>query len=91
MVISGRGMHQYPALIEHACARLVVESVAANDRQDYDAFFAEAGGTGLDPQLLRRYYEGMKGMMEQLEQRIQPRVDRGAALDHRGPLLGQSA
>lgn len=25
-------------LIEHACQRLVLESVAANDRQDYDGF-----------------------------------------------------
>ncbi|HEX7082160.1 MAG TPA: nuclear transport factor 2 family protein [Gammaproteobacteria bacterium] len=29
---------QERALIEHACARLVLESVAANDRQDYEAF-----------------------------------------------------
>ena len=28
------------ALIEHACNRLVLESVAANDRQDFDAFAA---------------------------------------------------
>jgi uncharacterized protein (TIGR02246 family) len=29
---------QERTLIEHACARLVLESVAANDRQDYEAF-----------------------------------------------------
>lgn len=46
------------------------ENIEVTD-EDYDAFFAEAGGTGLDPQLLRRYYEGMKGLMDQLEQRIQ--------------------
>ncbi len=37
---------------------------------DYDAFFADAAGADLDPQLFRRYYEGMKGMMENLEQRL---------------------
>ena len=29
---------QDKVLIEHACTRLVLESVAANDRQDYEAF-----------------------------------------------------
>ena len=29
---------QDKALIEHACARLVLESVAANDRHDYETF-----------------------------------------------------
>lgn len=35
------------ALIEHACARLVLESVAANDRQDYEAFAALFTSDGL--------------------------------------------
>src|SRR5690606_18721620 len=37
---------QQKALIEHACARVVLESVAANDRHDYEAFasfFSTAG------------------------------------------------
>lgn len=34
-------------LIEHACARLVLESVAANDRQDYSAFAALFSSDGL--------------------------------------------
>lgn len=38
---------QTRALIEHACARLVVESVAANDRQDYEAFAAYFTSDGL--------------------------------------------
>jgi len=35
------------ALIEHACTRLVLESVAANDRQDYEAFAALFTSDGL--------------------------------------------
>ena len=45
------------------------EGIAVTD-EDYEAYFAEAAGSGLDPQLLRRYYEQMKGMMDQLEQRL---------------------
>ncbi len=45
------------------------EGVAVTD-EDFDTYFATAAGSGLDPQLLRRYYEGMKGMMDQLEQRL---------------------
>jgi hypothetical protein len=38
---------QERALIEHACTRLVLESVAANDRQDYEAFAANFTPDGL--------------------------------------------
>lgn len=38
---------QEKALIEHACGRLVLESVAANDRQDYEAFAAFFTSDGL--------------------------------------------
>lgn len=38
---------QERALIEHACTRLVLESVAANDRQDYEAFAALFTSDGL--------------------------------------------
>lgn len=34
-------------LIEHACAKVVLESVAANDRQDYEAFAAFFASDGL--------------------------------------------
>lgn len=33
--------------IEHSCSRLVIESIAANDRQDYDAFAALFTSDGL--------------------------------------------
>jgi hypothetical protein len=38
---------QKKALIEHLCARLVLESIAANDRQDYEAFAALFTSEGL--------------------------------------------
>ncbi len=38
--------------------------------EDLDAYFADMGGDGLDPQILRRYYEQMDGVMEQLEQKM---------------------
>src|SRR5690606_22764488 len=38
---------QERALIEHACARLILESIAANDRQDYEAFAALFTSDGL--------------------------------------------
>lgn len=38
---------QERVLIEHACTRLVLESVAANDRQDYEAFAAMFTSDGL--------------------------------------------
>jgi len=38
---------QERVLIEHACTRLVLESIAANDRQDYEAFAALFTSDGL--------------------------------------------
>ncbi len=45
------------------------EGVEVTDA-DIDAHFAEQAGDGLDPSLLRRYYQQVEGLMEQLKQKI---------------------
>lgn len=58
-------------LIEHACARLVIESIVANDRQDYEAFAALFTTDGL---LHRPSGEPLCGYDEILESyRTRPR------------------
>jgi hypothetical protein len=62
---------QKKALIEHLCARLVLESIAANDRQDYEAFAALFTSEGL---LHRPAGEPLRGRDEIVASyRVRPR------------------